>query len=878
MKDTTPRMVFLKDYVPPAWRVSRVELDFQLDPARTRVRSRMSLARTGAGDQPLMLHGQDLTLVALSVDGRPLPAGAWRQEGEQLWVQDLPDRCELTVETEIHPDRNTALEGLYVSGGNFCTQCEAEGFRRITWFPDRPDVMAEYRVRMEADKATCPVLLSNGNLVDSGDLPEGRHYAVWHDPFPKPSYLFALVAGDLACQEGHFVTCSGREVALRIFVQHHNLDKCDHAMRSLIKAMRWDEDTFGREYDLDTYMIVAVDDFNMGAMENKGLNIFNSKYVLARPDTATDEDFVAIESVIAHEYFHNWSGNRVTCRDWFQLSLKEGLTVFRDQEFTADQSLRTVKRIDDVQRLRSLQFPEDTGPMAHPVRPQSYMEINNFYTMTVYEKGAEVVRMIQTLLGRDLFRRGLDLYFDRHDGQAVTTDDFLRAMEDAAARDLSRFRRWYDQAGTPVLNVTGAYDAGARRFRLTVRQSCPPTPGQAEKLPLHIPLAVALLDRAGREIPLRLEGEAAAGGGERVLELTAPDHVFVFEEVHEPPVPSLLRDFSAPVTLRYPYTDEELAFLMAGDTDGFNRWEAGQQYAVRVLLRLVEDHQAGRPLVMEPRFVESVGQVLTHTAVDPALVAEALTLPGESYLADHMRVADVDAIHTARQFARRAMGEQLAVRWRETYERHSATDAHSLEADAMGRRRLANLALAYLVAANPVEGRSLAHRQFRDARNMSETMGALRALMDCACDERDAALAAFEARWKDEPLVLDKWFSLQAASSVPGALQRVRGLMAHPGFNMRNPNRVRALIGAFVTANPVHFHAADGSGYDFLAEQVLSLDPLNPQVAARLVKALSRWKRFDKPRQAAMRAALERIVETSGLSRDVYEITSRSLE
>jgi aminopeptidase N len=878
MKDTTPRTVFLKDYVPPAWRVSRVELDFQLDPACTRVRSRMSLARTGAGDQPLMLHGQDLTLVALSVDGRPLSAGAWRQEGEQLWVQDLPARCELTVETEIHPDRNTALEGLYVSGGNFCTQCEAEGFRRITWFPDRPDVMAEYRVRMEADKAACPVLLSNGNLVDSGDLPQGRHYAVWHDPFPKPSYLFALVAGDLACQEGHFVTRSGREVALRIYVQHHNLDKCDHAMRSLTKAMRWDEDMFGREYDLDTYMIVAVDDFNMGAMENKGLNIFNSKYVLARPDTATDDDFVAIESVIAHEYFHNWSGNRVTCRDWFQLSLKEGLTVFRDQEFTADQSLRTVKRIDDVQRLRSLQFPEDMGPMAHPVRPQSYMEINNFYTMTVYEKGAEVVRMIQTLLGRDVFRRGLDLYFERHDGQAVTTDDFLRAMEDAAARDLSRFRRWYDQAGTPVLNVSGAYDAGAQRFRLTVRQSCPPTPGQAEKLPLHIPLAMALLDRAGREIPLRLEGEASAGGGERVLELTAPDHVFVFEGVHEAPVPSLLRDFSAPVTLRYPYTDEELAFLMARDTDEFNRWEAGQQYAVRVLLRLVEDHQAGRPLVMEPRFVESVDQVLTHTALDPALVAEALTLPGESYLADHMKVADVDAIHTARQFARQALGGQLAVRWRETYERHSATDAHSLDADAMGRRRLANLALAYLVAADPVEGRSLAHRQFRDACNMSESMGALRALMDCVCEERDAALAAFEARWKDEPLVLDKWFSLQAASSVPGALQRVRGLMGHPGFNMRNPNRVRALIGAFVTANPVHFHAADGSGYDFLAEQVLSLDPLNSQVAARLVKALSRWKRFDKPRQAAMRAALERIVGTSGLSRDVYEITSRSLE
>jgi aminopeptidase N len=878
MKDAKPRTIFLKDYVPPAWRVPRVELDFRLDPSRTRVRSRMSLERIGGEDQPLVLYGQDLTLVSLALDGRPLPKGAWRQEGEQLWVHGLPERCKLTVETEIRPEANTALEGLYVSGGNFCTQCEAEGFRRITWFPDRPDVMAVYTVRIEADKTACPVLLSNGNPLESGDLPEGRHYAVWHDPFPKPSYLFALVAGDLACREDRFVTRSGREVALRIYVQHHNLDKCDHAMRSLSKAMRWDEETFGREYDLDIYMIVAVDDFNMGAMENKGLNIFNSKYVLARPDTATDDDFVAIESVIAHEYFHNWSGNRVTCRDWFQLSLKEGLTVFRDQEFTADQSLRAVKRIDDVQRLRSLQFPEDAGPMAHPVRPQSYMEINNFYTMTVYEKGAEVVRMIRTLVGADGFRRGLDLYFERHDGQAVTTDDFLRAMEDATARDLTQFRRWYDQAGTPVLDVSGEYDAGSRRCRLTVRQSCPPTPGQTEKLPLHIPLAVALLDRNGREIPLRLEGESGAAGGERVLELTAPDHVFVFENVDEPPIPSLLRDFSAPVALRYPYSDEDLAFLMASDTDAFNRWEAGQQYAVRVLLRLVADVQAGRALAMEERFVAAVGQVLANPDLDPALVAEALSLPGESYLADQMKVVDVDAIHAARQFARRSLGRQLADYWRTIHERHSRTDAASLDPAAMGSRRLANLALAYLVMADPASGRALAHRQFREAESMTRTMGALRALMDCACEELESALAAFESRWHDEPLVLDKWFSLQASSSVPGALERVRRLMNHPAFNIRNPNRVRALIGAFVTANPVHFHAADGAGYEFLAEQILALDPLNPQVAARLVKALSRWKRFDKGRQAAMRAALERIVQAPGLSRDVYEIASRSLE
>jgi len=514
MKDAAPRTIHLKDYAAPVWRVSAVALDFHLDPAQTRVRSRLSLERAGgSAGQPLMLNGQDVKLLSLAVDGRPLDARAWRIEGEQLWIQGLPDRCELEIQTLIHPDQNTALEGLYVSGGNFCTQCEAEGFRRITWFPDRPDVMAEYTVRLEADRAAFPVLLSNGNLIDSGDLSDGLHYAVWHDPYPKPSYLFALVAGDLACQEDRFTTASGREVDLRIYVQRHNLDKCDHAMGSLIKSMRWDEQVFGREYDLDVYMIVAVDDFNMGAMENKGLNVFNSKYVLARQDTATDEDFVAIESVIAHEYFHNWSGNRITCRDWFQLSLKEGLTVFRDQEFTADQSLRAVKRIDDVQRLRSLQFPEDASPMAHPVRPQSYMEINNFYTMTVYEKGAEVVRMIQTLLGREGFRRGMDLYFERHDGQAVTTDDFVRAMEDATARDLSQFRRWYDQAGTPVIEAAGDYDAANHRYRLTLRQSTPATPGQPDKLPLHIPLAMAVLDSQGREIPLRLEGEAKTAGG-----------------------------------------------------------------------------------------------------------------------------------------------------------------------------------------------------------------------------------------------------------------------------------------------------------------------------------------------------------------------------
>jgi aminopeptidase N len=883
MKESTPAAIHLTDYAPPQWRIEQVDLCFLLDPADTRVRSRLQLRRTVSQEAPLVLQGEELKLISLTVDGQPMASGNLHQDENSLTLHELPAQCTLEMETAISPEANTALSGLYVSGGNFCTQCEAEGFRRITWFLDRPDAMTLFTVRIEADKALYPVLLSNGNLTDSGDLPEGRHYAVWHDPFPKPSYLFALVAGDLVCQQDSFTTSSGREVDLRIYVQRHNLDKCDHAMRSLQKSMRWDEDTYGREYDLDIYMIVAVDDFNMGAMENKGLNVFNSKYVLARPDTATDDDFVAIESVIAHEYFHNWSGNRVTCRDWFQLSLKEGLTVFRDQEFTADQSLRAVKRIGDVQRLRSLQFPEDAGPMAHPVRPQSYIEINNFYTMTVYEKGAEVVRMIQTLVGREGFRRGLDLYFERHDGQAVTTDDFVQAMEDANARDLRRFRRWYDQAGTPVLDVAGEYDAATQSYRLTVRQSCPPTQGQSEKLPFHIPLTLALLDSQGREIPLRLEGESQASPGERVIELTAPDHVLVFHDVPEAPVPSLLRGFSAPVKLKFPYTHEELAFLMGHDTDDFNRWEAGQQFAVQMLQGQIADIQDGREPRLDPLFQEAFARVLDDDTLDTALVAEALTLPGETYLAEQMDVVDVDAIHQARQFTRRALGEALADRFRAVYHalqdspRGAGREGDDMDAAAMGRRRLRNLCLAYLCATGEASAPSLAEAQYQAADNMTDAMGALRALMDCPGAIQARSLAHFEARWRDEPLVLDKWFGLQATASDAGALERVRRLMQHPRFSIRNPNRVRAVLGAFAMANPVHFHAADGSGYALITDQVLELDALNPQIAARLVTSLSRWKRFDTQRQGLMRACLERIVAHPGLSRDVYEIASRSL-
>ena len=877
MKDATPRAIRLEDYAPPQWRVDTVHLDFHLDPERTRVRSRMELTRLVDAPAPLVLNGQELGLEGLQVDGRDWPEDRRSLEAERLVLHDLPATCVVELETVLEPRANTALEGLYVSGGNFCTQCEAQGFRRITWFPDRPDVLTVYTVRLEADRATCPVLLSNGNPVETGDLPGGRHYAVWHDPFPKPSYLFALVAGDLVCQQDRFTTRSGREVDLRIYVQRHNLDRCDHAMASLKKAMRWDEETFGREYDLDIYMIVAVDDFNMGAMENKGLNVFNSKYVLARPETATDDDFVAIEGVIAHEYFHNWSGNRVTCRDWFQLSLKEGLTVFRDQEFTADQSLRAVKRIHDVQHLRSLQFPEDAGPMAHPVRPRSYIEINNFYTMTVYEKGAEVVRMIQTLVGREGFRRGLDLYFQRHDGQAVTTEDFVRAMEDATGRDLGPFRLWYEQAGTPRLEVDGHHDAATATYRLTVRQSCPPTPDQPEKRPMHIPLRMALLDPSGRPVPLRLhgDGDGEAPPVERVLDVTEAEQTFVFQGVEAPPVPSLLRGFSAPVKLQFPYTHEDLTFLMAHDGDDFNRWEAGQQLAVKVLLAQVRALQAGEEPRLDPALEAAFARVLEDEALDAALVAEALTLPGEGYLAEQMEVVDVDAIHRARRFTRQALGRALAGRWRA---RHDAlADSRGGDAVAMGRRRLRDLCLAYLCAPGGKEALALARSRYEQAQDMTGTMGALRALMDHPGPERDEALADFEARWRQDPLVLDKWFALQAASGAPGTREQVEALMAHPGFSLRNPNRMRALLGTFAMANPVHFHAADGEGYRLVTEAILELDALNPQVAARLATSLVRWRRFDAARQERMRAALERIVARPGVSPDVYEVASRAL-
>ncbi|TWA70660.1 aminopeptidase N [Azospirillum baldaniorum] len=882
MDKGTPKAIRLQDYRPPAHLIDTVDLFFDLGEDVTTVRAQLGLRRNPARDDaaalPLTLDGQRLELVSVALNGQPLGDADYTVTPDHLTVHSVPETFTLETVVRIKPQENTALEGLYKSSGNFCTQCEAEGFRKITYFADRPDVMARYTTTITADKARYPVLLSNGNLIESGDLPDGRHRAVWEDPFPKPCYLFALVAGTLVHQEDRFRTASGRDVTLRIYVEPGNEDKVDHAMRSLIKSMRWDEEVFGLEYDLDIFNIVAVGDFNMGAMENKSLNVFNTKYILAKPETATDQDFLGIEAVVAHEYFHNWTGNRVTCRDWFQLSLKEGLTVFRDQEFSSDMNSRAVKRIADVQRLRTVQFPEDSGAMAHPVRPDSYVEINNFYTPTVYDKGSEVIRMYHTLLGPQGFRKGMDLYFQRHDGQAVTCDDFAAAMSDATGVDLTQFKRWYRQAGTPELDVTGAYDEAAKTYRLTVRQTVPPTPGQPVKEPMHIPLVMGLLGPDGADLPLRLAGEAEAAGTSRTLHITQAEQTFDFVDVPARPVPSLLRGFSAPVKLRADLTDGDLTFLMANDSDAFNRWEAGQTLATRLLLSLVADRQAGRELALPQSFIDAVGAILKDADQDPAFAAQALVLPTESYLGTQMEVIDPDAIHTVREFARRRLAEALRPGWLDTHRRNAGNEPFSVDAAAIGRRALKNLCLAYLMALEDEEALGLCLGQYRGAQAMTDVMAALQFLSNSNAPERDEAIAAFYERWKGEALVVDKWFSVQATSHRPDALERVTTLLAHPAFEIRNPNKVYALIGGFAGGNPVRFHDTSGAGYRFLADQVLRLDPMNPQVAARMVGPFSRLRRYDATRRALMKAELERIVATPGLSPDVFEVASKSLE
>jgi aminopeptidase N len=872
------------DYRPPDFWIERVELTFQLERERTRVRSRLTGRRNEAahaGRRPLVLAGEQLELHALRLNGSDLVIGEFEVTEDSLIVPEVPERFELETEVEIRPRANTRLSGLYLSNNVFCTQCEAEGFRRITYFLDRPDVMARYAVRIEAERARCPVLLSNGNRVESGALPNGRHFVRYEDPFKKPSYLFALVAGDLACHRGRFRTRSGREVELELWVEPQNLGKCEHALRSLQKAMKWDEDVFGLEYDLDVYQIVAVSDFNMGAMENKGLNVFNSKYVLADVESATDDDYQAIEGVIGHEYFHNWTGNRVTCRDWFQLTLKEGLTVFRDQQFSADMGSAAVKRIDDVRKLRMLQFAEDAGPMAHPIRPESYVSMDNFYTATVYEKGAEVARLYHTLLGQDGFRRGMDLYFQRHDGSAVTCDDFRAAMADANAVDLAQFERWYSQAGTPVLEAHGEYDPSGRLYDLTLRQMQPPsraTAGASVPQPLHIPVRIGLIGPDGREFPLRLQGEYKdRAATTRLLELRERERTFRFVDVPERPVASLLRGFSAPVKLHCARTHAELAFLMAHDTDPFQRWDAGQEFAKLVLLELVSEHAQGRELRLDPALIEAFGKVLSDERLDGSFRALALTLPDELVLGQELEVIDPEPVHVARRFAVRELARAHRARFLATYRALAERGGPAIDKDSIDARRLKNRALFYLASLEEPETIALSYQQFERARNMTDSEAALAALVGIDCRERELALDAFYRRWKHDPLVLDKWFRLQALAPQTTTLERVTALAAHPDFTLRNPNRVRALLGAFSHANQVRFHGRDGRAYAFLAERVLAVDELNPQLAARLVSAFNQWKRFEPTRRAAMHAELERIAAHPRLSRDTSEIVARAL-
>jgi aminopeptidase N len=879
MKQTL-QTIHLKDYRSPAYLIDAVDLHVELDPTHTRVRARLQMrVNPDSSDRlgKLCLDGRQLDLMCVKVDGRELSSSEYVVDSESLTIANMPEQFVLETLVEINPDANTALEGLYRASGLFCTQCEAQGFRKITYYLDRPDVMARFTTTLVGDRESTPVLLSNGNLTDSGTLDDGRHFATFEDPFPKPSYLFAMVAGKLTVIEDNFITMSGREVSLQIFVEERNRYKCDHAMASLKNAMRWDEETFALEYDLDEYKVVATDDFNMGAMENKGLNVFNSKYVLAKPETATDADFQGIEGVIGHEYFHNWTGNRVTCRDWFQLSLKEGLTVFRDQEFSADMGSRAVKRIGEVRLLRNFQFPEDAGPMSHPVRPESYIEINNFYTATVYNKGAEVIRMYQTLLGKDGFQRGMKLYFERHDGQAVTTDDFLAAMADATGADLNRFKRWYSQAGTPVLDIEGRYDVEAKTFCLTVRQSCPDTPEQLAKQPFLIPLRIGLLGPDGQDLPLQLVDEEKAQIGSRTLKITEAEQTFTFVNLPVTPVPSLLRDFSAPVKVHYPYDREELAFLFANDSDAFNRWEAGQRLATNLLLEMVGDIRAKRVVEVPGDFLAAFRSALQDRDADPALLSLALTLPGEMELAEAMGVADPGAIHIARQVLRKTLAAALHEDFTAVLGTMQDDGLYSLTSEAIGRRSLKNLCLGYLALLDIPSIQQNCFDRFVDADNMTDRMAALTCLVHNRLPRWEEALAAFYHQFESDPLVVDKWFTLQATSPQPETLTEIEVLMAHPDFTMRNPNRVRSLVGAFAQGNPALFHDVSGAGYAFLADRVIELDALNPQVAARLVSPLSRWRRYDSERQGLMKTQLERIQRQENLSTDVGEIVGKSL-
>ncbi|HYD19240.1 MAG TPA: aminopeptidase N [Patescibacteria group bacterium] len=862
--ENAPQTKLLKDYKAPDFAIEHVNLVFDIHPGRTTVSATTTFRRLNSEAKNLVLDGQELALKSVKMNGEQLSGNRYTVDENSLTVSDVPDTFTLDIVTEIKPEENTALEGLYSSSGNYCTQCEPEGFRKITYYLDRSDVMTTFTTRVQADKGLCPVLLSNGNCVDKGELPDGRHFATWDDPHKKPCYLFALVAGNLAHIHDTFTTMSGKKVDLYIYVNHGNENKCDHAMLALKNSMKWDEEKYGREYDLDIFNIVAVNDFNFGAMENKSLNIFNSKLVLAVPETATDADYLAIEGVVAHEYFHNWTGNRITCRDWFQLSLKEGLTVFRDQIFSADMNSADVQRIDDVEQLRNAQFPEDASPMAHPIRPDNYIEINNFYTATVYEKGAEVIRMIHTLLGPEKYRQGTDLYFARHDGQAVTCDDFVKCMEDASGVNLTQFRLWYMQAGTPEIKVSQEYDAAAKKYTLKLEQHTPPTPNQHGKSPMHMPIAVGLLGSDGRDL---------LPEGTRVLELKEKSQSFVFEDIAEKPVPSILRGFSAPVKLYSDLTEDDLLFLMANDSDGFNRWDAGQTY----LQRLILGFAGGKEKILPAACTNAFGALLADTKADKALLAKALALPSETYLAQLMDVVDVDGLHGARKFVQAEVGRSFGGTLQQLYKNNIDNGPYSPSPAAMGKRRLKAVALRYIFEADEAEGTRLAAQQFRDATNMTDKVLSLSILTDTASQERAEAFEEFYSEWKADPLVLDKWFSLQAIADRQDIVESVTKLTSHPDFTYKNPNRLRSLLGSFAMNNQTGFHRKDGAGYRLLADTVIKVNGINPSTAARLLNPLRNWKRYDAARKSLMEQELKRILAEKDISNDVYEIASKSL-
>ena len=871
MSAATRQPIRLKDYKVPPYLIPKTKLRFELGEDSTEVQSILSLQRNPLAkdeDRQLRLHGEGIELLELKLNGATLSEDDYQKDEEFLTIPNFPEEGELTIRTRIRPQENTTLEGLYKSNELFCTQCEAEGFRHITYFLDRPDVLSRYTTTIVGDQQTYPTLLSNGNPIDSGSLSDGRHYVTWEDPFPKPSYLFALVAGNLECLEDSFQTVSGKQVALRIYIEHGYKEQCHHAMESLKKAMRWDEERFGLEYDLEIYMIVAVQDFNFGAMENKGLNIFNARYILSRFDTATDEDFENIESVVAHEYFHNYTGNRVTCRDWFQLSLKEGLTVFRDQEFTSDLNSRPVKRIQDVRFLRDYQFPEDAGPTAHPVRPESFLEINNFYTVTVYEKGSELIRMLQTLIGREVFTQGVQHYLKKHDGQAATVENFLEAIAESAKTDLEPFRAWYRQAGTPRVSVRGEYSANKQEYELHFEQSYPQLNVAGDRQAVPIPIQIGLLNKAGGSI---------SSTESDVFLLEKPKDRLVLTGISEQPIPSLLRQFSAPVRLEYDYSAEELALLYQRDADEFNRWDAGQRLATMVIWQSLQSLQQGQPPSEPTLLLESFEAILRSGHSDLSFLSQLLTLPSEGYLSAQFQPISPNQLRGALWGLHDSLSNQLCKIWQQKYEEIGQPPAESLTAEAIGKRRFRNLCLSYLGRSQETIGEELAFQQFQQSQSMTEAMGALNVLTHQSGSFRNQALESFYQKWQDDALVLDKWFRIQAASRREDILDEVEGLLKHEKFSYRTPNRVRALIGGFSQGNFFRFHQEDGRGYQWLASQIQALDKSNPQVAARLLTPLVRWQQFAEPFQSKMHQALQQIANTKELSKDVFEIVSKSL-